>query len=92
MHRGDLERPLPYPASCHPQAWAAASSIAMLAALLGIRPDVPGGTVALSPVARGPPCDSVNGLRVGGSEVGVHVERDGENRLAGGHTALRVVG
>ena len=34
-------RPLPYPASCHPQAWTAASSIAVLAAHLGISPDMP---------------------------------------------------
>jgi len=34
-------RPLPYPASCHPQAWTAASSIAVLAAHVGISPDVP---------------------------------------------------
>ena len=46
--------PLPYPASCHPQAWAAASSIAIMAALLGVRPDVPGGTVELSPVVADP--------------------------------------
>ena len=52
--RGDLSAPLPYPASCHPQAWAAASSIAILAALLGVRPDVPGGTVELAPVVADP--------------------------------------
>jgi len=34
-------RPLPYPASCHPQAWTAASSIGVLAAQLGISPDMP---------------------------------------------------
>jgi glycogen debranching enzyme len=34
-------RPVPYPASCHPQAWTAASSIAVLAASLGISPEMP---------------------------------------------------
>ena len=45
-------RPLPYPASCHPQAWTAASSIAVLAAHLGTRPDVlrSGRTLPASPM------------------------------------------
>ncbi len=90
--RGELTAPLPYPAACHPQAWAAASSIAVLAALLGIRPDVPGGTVALSPVATGMVPRRVSGLRIGGAEVGVYIGRDGDNRLTGAPTAMRVVG
>ena len=89
--RGDLSAPLPYPASCHPQAWAAASSIAILAALLGLRPDVPGGTVEVSPVAAGPFLTGVTGLRVGGSEVAVDRSRDGEIRFRGGPKDLRVV-
>ena len=89
--RGDLSVPLPYPASCHPQAWAAASSIAVLAALLGIQPDVPRGTVELSPVVADSLLTSATGLRVGGSEVAVHVNRDGEIRLSGGPKGTRVV-
>jgi glycogen debranching enzyme len=90
--RGELTAPLPYPASCHPQAWAAASSIAVLAALLGIRPDVPGGTVALSPVATGTVLQRVSGLRIGGAEVGVDFGRDGDYRLTGAPPAMQVVG
>jgi N-terminal domain of (some) glycogen debranching enzymes len=41
--RAGRRRPLPYPASCHPQAWTAASSVAVLAAHLGISPDMPAG-------------------------------------------------
>ena len=94
--------PLPYPASCHPQAWAAASSIGVLVALLGIRPDVPAGTVALAPmVAAAGLRDvtggrnvtglrNVNGLRIEDAPVAVCV--DGEKRLAGGPPALRVAG
>jgi glycogen debranching enzyme len=89
--RGDLSAPLPYPASCHPQAWAAASSIAILAALLGVRPDVPGGTVELSPVVADPFLTSAAGLRVGGSEVAVRLSRDGEIRFIGGPKGLRLV-
>ena len=45
-------RPSPYPAACHPQAWSAASSIAVVSVLLGIKPD---GTTnpANSPLALG---------------------------------------
>ena len=82
--------PLPYPASCHPQAWAAASSIGILVALLGIRPDAPAGTVALAPINAAAGLRNVNGLRIGDAEVGVYV--NGEKRLVGGPAALRVVG
>ena len=89
--RGELTVPLPYPASCHPQAWAAASSIAVLAALLGIRPDAPSGTVALSPAATGAVPRRVSGLRIGGAEVGVYIGREGDNRLTGAPAAMQVV-
>ncbi|MDX3005210.1 glycogen debranching N-terminal domain-containing protein [Kribbella solani] len=41
--------PTPYPLSCRPQAWAAASAVAVLVASLGIEPDVPGGTLTVTP-------------------------------------------
>ena len=40
--RTGRRRPLPYPASCHPQAWTAASSMAVLSAHLGLRPGAKG--------------------------------------------------
>lgn len=44
--------PAPYPAACHPQAWSAASSVAVAALLLGMRPD--GSTHPVdSPLAHG---------------------------------------
>lgn len=36
--RQELGPPVPYPAACAPQAWAAAAPLAILRALLGIRP------------------------------------------------------
>ncbi len=84
--------PLPYPASCHPQAWAAASSVAIVTALLGIRPDVPGGTVGLAPLESGMGLRSVNGLRIGATPVAINVSADGKNQLAGGPPGLRTVG
>ena len=89
--RGELSAPLPYPASCHPQAWAAASSVAVAAALLGIKPDVPAGTVALAPVTTGAAPRSVSGLRVGDAPVAVHVGPDGEKWLTGAPPGLRVL-
>ncbi len=41
--------PLPYPAACRPQAWSAASSVSLLASVLGLRADRVDG-VALDPV------------------------------------------
>jgi glycogen debranching enzyme len=37
--------PVTYPASCSPQAWAAATPIALVAALLQLRPDLDHGSV-----------------------------------------------
>ena len=58
LHSGDareaLPRPLPYPAACRPQAWSAASAVAILNAALGLEPDVPAGTVAVKPLPGAP--------------------------------------
>jgi glycogen debranching enzyme len=43
------EHPIPYPTSSSPQAWAAAVPIYLIQQLLGIEPDVPNGTVIVSP-------------------------------------------
>ena len=41
LYAGDAGEggPAPYPAACHPQAWAAASSVAVASLLLGLTPD-----------------------------------------------------
>ncbi len=46
--------PLTYPSACRPQAWAAAASISILQSLLGLRPDVPSGTVTVRPLQPAP--------------------------------------
>jgi len=43
--RDDLAAPVPYPSSCSPQAWAAGTPLLVIRSLLGIDPDIPGGTV-----------------------------------------------
>lgn len=48
--------PAPYPAACHPQAWSAASSVAVLSVLLGLNPDgdsIADSTPCEAPLARG---------------------------------------
>ncbi|MFZ0172948.1 MAG: hypothetical protein WAL04_14790, partial [Acidimicrobiales bacterium] len=48
--RGAFPFPVPYPASCSPQAWASASPFWLLQkVLLGLEPAVPDGVVACAP-------------------------------------------
>lgn len=76
--RGSVPAVVPYPAACRPQAWSAASAIALLSSVLGLRPDVPGGTLLVSPAA-GAPVGSlrVTGLRLAGHDLEVSVGADG---------------
>jgi hypothetical protein len=67
--------PVPYPASCSPQAWASAAPLLITRALLGLDPDVPAGRLDLDPVL--PP--GAAGLRVRDLPLGharIHVEAD----------------
>lgn len=83
-------RPTPYPAACHPQAWAAAAAVALLQAALGVYPDVPAGIVHLRPLT-GAPFGGIDlhGLRIAGVAVDVAVARDGAPAVAGLPPALR---
>ncbi|MFE7128224.1 glycogen debranching N-terminal domain-containing protein [Streptomyces sp. NPDC057617] len=70
--------PVPHPAACRPAAVAAAAGIHVLTALVGIRPDAPGGTVALHPMRSAPlGAVQVSGLRVAGEPFSVRVSRLG---------------
>ncbi|MEU4667424.1 hypothetical protein AB0F91_05485 [Amycolatopsis sp. NPDC023774] len=74
----DVSSPLPYPASCRPQAWAAASAVTLLVTFLGLRVDVPAGRVTLDPPRPSP----VGALRVtdlplAGGTLDVTVAADG---------------
>lgn len=65
LARADVATPVPYPTSCSPQAWSAASPLLLLRVLLGLDPDVPAGVVRLAPTL--PPSTStleVRGLRL----------------------------
>jgi glycogen debranching enzyme len=70
--------PVAYPASCSPQAWAAATPVQLLRTLLRLEPNLPDGTLAVSPVV--PPVLlplQVNRLPLGGGTIRVSVEADG---------------
>jgi len=77
--RSDLSQPAAYPAACHPQAWAAAAGVGMLAVLTGIRPDVPRGVVRIAPPTPSPVgALAVRGLRLGESTLGLDIAADGQ--------------
>ncbi|MGW3490063.1 glycogen debranching N-terminal domain-containing protein [Streptomyces sp. NPDC001054] len=76
--RGEGSRPWPHPAACRPAAVAAAAGVHVVAGLVGIRPDVPEGSVALRPV-RGAPLGELGltGLGVAGESFSARVTRLG---------------
>ncbi|MET9480920.1 glycogen debranching N-terminal domain-containing protein [Streptomyces sp. NPDC006638] len=74
--------PAPYPASCRPQAWAAASSVLVLQSVLGLSADVPGGTVTVAPAfAEAYRPLSVEGFDVAGGRLDIAVAADGTARI-----------
>ncbi|MEV0718310.1 glycogen debranching N-terminal domain-containing protein [Asanoa sp. NPDC050611] len=89
--RATFGRPVPYPAACRPQAWAAAAGVTVLHAALGLRPDVPAGTVALAPLQDAPlGAVAARGLRIGAASVDVTVGTDGSATVTGLPDNLRL--
>ncbi|MET9950620.1 glycogen debranching N-terminal domain-containing protein [Streptomyces sp. NPDC006339] len=70
--------PLPHPAACRPAAVAAAAGVHLLTAVVGVRPDAPGRTVALHPLRSAPLGEvRLSGLRVAGEPFAARVGRLG---------------
>ncbi|HEX2313184.1 MAG TPA: amylo-alpha-1,6-glucosidase, partial [Thermomonospora sp.] len=89
--RGTGNGPEPYPAACRPQAWAAASGLLALRALLGLEPDVPNGVVAVRPLAGAVPGGlDVDGLSVAGRRVRIRIGRTGHPEVTGLPAGLTV--
>ncbi|MEU6314828.1 glycogen debranching N-terminal domain-containing protein [Streptomyces sp. NPDC047014] len=85
--------PVPHPAACRPAAVAAAAGIHVLAALAGIRPDAPAGTVALVPLAGAPLGElRLSGLRVSGEPFAVRISRLGLGMVEEAAHALQLGG
>jgi glycogen debranching enzyme len=73
----DAGVPVPYPASCVPQAWASAAPLLVLRALLGLEPDVPNGCLELDPLL--PPHSTrlrLVDIPLGTARVSIEIERD----------------
>jgi glycogen debranching enzyme len=85
-------RPLPYPAACRPQAWAAATPLAALVALLGLDVDVPRGRVsARSMLPQTLLPLTVSGLRLGEHDLDVEVGGEGDVHVRTDHPGVSVV-
>lgn len=84
--------PVPYPASCRPQAWAAAVGPALVRVLLGIEPDIPAGRVTLTPVAPSPVGGfEVHGVRLAGGALAVRVDTAGRPTVLAAPPGVEVV-
>lgn len=91
--RDEAPSPVPYPAACRPQAWAAAGALLLLRACLGLHADLPRGRVRLDPLWP-PPFRTltVTGLPVGGGRLDVRIDRDHgvDAQLSDGTLSLEV--
>ena len=89
--RSATPRPVPYPAACRPQAWSAAAAVVLLAAVMGVAPDVPGATLAIRPMAPSPVgAVTVNGLRVAGEPLNLSIAANGSLRTIDAPPGLTV--
>jgi glycogen debranching enzyme len=85
--RARVPWPSPYPASCRPQAWAAASAGALVQALLGLYVDVPGGRLSITPPRPRPGGAGarlqVDGLVAGRETLSAGIDARGQGYLRG---------
>jgi glycogen debranching enzyme len=78
-----MGRPAPYPASCRPQAWSAASAAVLVTVALGLRPDGVGGLEVAPPRTAPFGAVTVHGLRFHGHPFSVQAGRDGTALVTG---------
>ena len=88
--RAEFANPLPYPTSCSPQAWAAATPLSLLRSMLGFQPRLPAGELTMS---AHPPSDllplSVERWAIGSARARIDVDSDGV-RVDGLPSSVRV--
>ncbi len=77
LSASEAPHPVPYPVSCSPQAWAAATPAMVLQSVLGMQPDVPQGRVFIHPVLP-EGCDRllVQRIRLGEGNLSLDLRRD----------------
>ncbi|MFP5503514.1 MAG: glycogen debranching N-terminal domain-containing protein [Candidatus Sericytochromatia bacterium] len=69
--QGEMDRPVPYPVACAPQAWAAGAPFLLLQSILGLNPDASKGHLVIRQPSLPPWLENVylKGLRIGESSV-----------------------
>ena len=87
--RDSVPQPVPYPASCRPQAWSAAAAVSLVTTTLGIRPDVPAGTLQITPLVPSPfGALRVTGLHLAGQDLSVEIDAAGAVLAVSDHPGL----
>ena len=78
--REEFNAPLPYPTSCSPQAWAAATPFLLLRALLGLHPRIGDHHIVLSPQL---PAEflplRIDNLQIGQNRISIEVDGGGHH-------------
>jgi glycogen debranching enzyme len=75
--RSEFPTPVPYPTSCSPQAWSAASPLYLLRTLLRFDPWMPSQKVWCDPAVPESLLPlRIEGVHLGGARIGVEVTRD----------------
>jgi glycogen debranching enzyme len=91
LDRAVYSRPVPYPTACAPQAWASATPLYLLRALIGAEPCVPRGVLALNPALP----DELGSLQVRGVSVGntrvTLIVQDGRSSVEGLGNDIEVI-
>jgi glycogen debranching enzyme len=92
FNRTTFARPVPYPTSCSPQAWASAAPRLLLRSLLRFDPDVRHGKLRVCPTVpeRLLPL-RVEGMPLAGARIDVTVGSDGNVDVDGLPTGIRLV-
>ncbi|HET7277693.1 MAG TPA: glycogen debranching N-terminal domain-containing protein [Dermatophilaceae bacterium] len=87
----EFDRPIPYPTSCSPQAWASAAPLELLRTLLRLEPNAPSGQVNCAPVVPERYLPLFLGpIKVGPVSVSIDVDRDGWIARGSDQRALKV--
>jgi glycogen debranching enzyme len=84
LDRGEYDAPVPYPTSCSPQAWAAASPVQLTRALLRFEPRLAQDAVWVAPaLPRSFGRLRVEGVALGDDRVTLAVPSDGQATVEG---------
>jgi glycogen debranching enzyme len=89
--RSEYSEPVPYPTSCSPQAWAAATPVHLIRTLLRFDPTLPRNELWVDPVL--PPAFTplrVEGVALGDARINLTISADGKAVVEGAPFDVRV--